>query len=332
MDVLEYLRKKGETVNKEIDKLVPEEIDPEILAEASRHLIKAGGKRLRPVLTLTACEAVGGDSREILEAAAAIELLHTFTLIHDDMMDQDELRRGVKTVHEVWGDPIGIIAGDALFAKVFEALGQTAKKEDYTKKDITRIFNIVSKASLKICQGQAMDIEFEKRKKVETSEYLEMVEKKTGALMQTSTKVGAILGRGSKIETENLSEYGRMMGIAFQIQDDLIEVVGKEEKVGKPIGSDIKEGKWTFPAVKAFQIASTEKRDILLEALGKKPGRIERPEKAIDIYKETGAIKIAEEKAKNLIEKSKSKLEIFPKSEAKSFLLGLADFSINREF
>lgn len=332
MDVLKYLNKRSSIVDEEIYKLIPEKINPQVLAEATRHLIKAGGKRLRPVLTLTSCEVVGGKPQDVIEAAAAVELLHTFTLIHDDIMDKDDFRRGVETVHRTWGEPLAIISGDALFAEVFKALVKNAKKAELSANKTIKLFDVVSKASLKICQGQAMDIEFEKRKQVTKKEYLEMVEKKTGALIQTSTEIGGLLGKGSQEEVSRLAKYGRLVGIAFQIQDDILGVVGEEEKAGKPIGSDIKEGKWTFPAVSAYRNANSKEKEILLKALGKKQGEKIEPEKVIRIYRETGAINIAEKKSDELIEKAKAELNIFSETEAKEFLLKLADFSINREF
>lgn len=270
MEILNYLQEKAGTVNEEINNLLPENIEPKKLTEASRHLIEAGGKRLRPALALTASEAVGGKARNAVKTAAALEILHTFTLVHDDIMDQDDFRRGVETVHESWDEPTAIIAGDALFAKVFEALGENAKEEGLSADKIIQLFDIVSKTSFRICQGQTLDMGFEKRKKVKESEYLDMVEKKTGTLIEASTKTGALLGGGTEEEIEALGEYGRLTGIAFQIHDDLLGVAGDQEKVGKPIGSDIREGKWTFLAVHAFQEASTENRDTLLNILRKK--------------------------------------------------------------
>lgn len=331
MDVLTYLQKKAKTVDEEIDKLVPKNIEPEKLGKASRHLIEAGGKRLRPALTLTACEAVGGKSSNVVKSAAALEVLHTFTLVHDDIMDQDEFRRGVETVHEAWNLPMAINAGDVLFIKVYEALGDNAKSEGLSADKTIQLFDTVSQTSFKICQGQAMDMEFETRDKVTEPEYLEMVEKKTAALFEASTKIGALLGKGSQDEIDALAQYGKLMGIAFQIQDDLLGVAGEQEKVGKPVGSDVREGKWTILAVHSAQNASPEKRKFLLEILGKSDITEEEIEKAVEIFKETKSIEFAEKKSQELVNEAKSKLEGISDSEAKDFLIALADFSIERE-
>lgn len=331
MDVLDYLQKKAKIVNKEIDKLVKKDTEPKKLSKANRHLIEAGGKRLRPVLTITSAEAVGGISLNTLESAAAIEVLHTFTLIHDDIMDKDGFRRGTKTVHKTWDDAMAIIAGDALFAKVFEGLTKNAKSQNLESEKIIQLFDTVSKASYRICQGQALDIEFEKRKKVRENEYLEMVEKKTGALIEASTKIGAILGGGSDKEIKALAEYGRLLGIAFQIHDDYLGICGEQEKVGKPIGSDIQEGKWTFLMVHSYEKASDEDRKTLLKILEKEKTQDEEIEKTMKILEKTKTLEFAKNKARKLVEKAKKELEILPESESKDFLLELADFSIKRE-
>lgn len=330
MDIPNYLKKKSEIIDTTINELLPEDIKPKDLAESSRHLIEAGGKRVRPVLTLTACEAVGGEPEDVVESAAALELLHTFTLVHDDIMDKDDFRRGVKTVHEVWDEPLAIITGDALFAKVFEAISKNARSRDISADKMIQLFETISQASFEVCQGQALDMDFEKRDKVSKAEYMEMVEKKTGALIKTSTKVGGLLGGGSQEEVEALTEYGRLMGIAFQVQDDLLGIAGEEDKAGKPIGSDIREGKWTFLAIQAYENSSPDQKEELLNILHEN-GSKEETERIIDIFEETGAIDFAKKRSRELIDEAKNQLEVLPDTKSKKFLLKLADFSINRE-
>ncbi|KXB01229.1 hypothetical protein AKJ41_02260 [candidate division MSBL1 archaeon SCGC-AAA259O05] len=331
MDVLSYLQEKSEIVDEEIDRLIPEDMKPEEFAESTRYLIEAGGKRLRPVLTLTAAEAVGGNSRKVVKSAAAMEILHTFTLVHDDIMDQDDFRRGAKTTHKVWNEAMAINAGDALFAKVFRALTENVKSEALSLDETVQLFDTISETSFEICQGQAMDLGFEKRKKVTESEYLKMVGKKTGALIEASTKTGAILGRGEPNEVKALADYGRLLGIAFQIHDDFLGVAGEQEKVGKPVGSDIREGKWTFLTVHAYEKASQEDRKDLQEVLGKSDATDEELDRVIEIFRRTGAIDFARSKSKDLVEQAKSKLDVIPDSESKDFLLELANFSVERE-
>jgi geranylgeranyl diphosphate synthase type I len=332
MELDEHLRELAERVGEELDKWFPPDTRPEILARASRHLLEAGGKRLRPCLTLLSCEAVGGKVEDAIEAAAALELLHTFTLIHDDIMDRDEFRRNVKTVHTIWGEPIAIIAGDALFAKVFEALAANARRLGLTADRTLDLFETVSRASFEICQGQALDMLFEGKRDVGEAEYLAMVNGKTGALMEASAKVGGLLGGGGPEQIRALADYGRLVGIAFQIRDDILGLTGNRDKFGKPIGSDIREGKRTLVVVRALEVAGPSDREKLFLALGNERATTAEIAAAIEVIKRTGAIEYAEKKAEEFVASAKSKLKILPNSKAKELLLELADFAAKREF
>jgi len=332
MDVERYLAEKARIVEEEMDRWVQRGIKPEPLVRAMRHLLEAGGKRLRPCLLMTACEAVGGKASDVVGAAAAIELLHNFTLIHDDIMDRDEFRRNVKTVHVLWGEPLAIIAGDALFAKVFEALAANAARLGLDGKRTAELFDVVSKASFEICGGQALDMLMAKREEVSEREYFEMVVGKTGALIGASAKLGALLGGGTEEQAEALGEYGKLIGQAFQIQDDVLGIVGEPEKFGKPIGSDIREGKRTLLVVRALERATPSDKRILLSALGNEKASGAELERAIEVLKSVGAVEYAKDKARELTGEAKSKLVALADSEAKQFLLDLADFVVEREF
>ncbi len=332
MDVLKYMAERARIVEREIDRWVSRELEPEILARATRYLLEAGGKRLRPCLALTACEAVGGKKEDALEAAAALELLHNFTLIHDDIMDQDEFRRNVKTVHILWGVPVAIIAGDALSAKVFEALAANAKRLELDGTRVVELFDTVSKASFEICQGQVLDMLFERRADVSEAEYIHMVSGKTGALLDASTKIGALLGRGNPEQVRALAEYGRLIGMTFQMRDDVLGVSGEQEKFGKPIGSDIREGKRTLIVARALATAPQEDKSTILHALGKRDASEAELNAAIEVLKRTGAIDYVAERARDLIAQAKSKLKILPESRAREVLSELADFTVKREF
>ena len=237
----------------DITKTIEEElatITPQNLADASVYLTRAGGKMLRPALTLITAEAVGGARESSLNAAAAIELIHTFSLIHDDIMDQDDTRRGMPSVHKVWGDDVAILAGDTLFSKAFELIiGSKGTSSDQNNKALAT----VADACVKICEGQALDMSFEERFDVKQDEYMEMIFKKTGALIAAATKAGAIMGGASDEVIDAMYEYGRLIGLAFQIQDDYLDLVADEETLGKPIGSDIGKGKMTIIAIKGLE-------------------------------------------------------------------------------
>jgi len=332
MDVLKYLEERVHMVEREMDRWVPRGLEPEILAKATRHLIEAGGKRLRPCLALTACEAVGGKVEDALETAAALELLHNFTLIHDDIMDRDEFRRNVKTVHVLWGEPVAIIAGDALFAKVFETAAANAKRLRLDGTCAVELFDTISRASFEICQGQALDMLFEGRADVSETEYMRMISRKTGALLEASAKVGALLGKGNPEQVQALAEYGRLIGITFQMRDDVLGVAGEREKFGKPIGSDVREGKRTLIVVRTLSTAPPEDRATLLRALGKRDASEAELKAAIDVLKHAGAVDYVAERARELVAQAKSKLKALPESRAREVLSELADFTIKREF
>jgi geranylgeranyl diphosphate synthase type I len=331
MDLLKYLMDRIKIVERELDKWVPRALRPKILAAATRHLLEAGGKRLRPCLVFLSCEAVGGKAKDVAEAAAAIEILHTFTLIHDDIMDHDEMRRNVKTVHVLWGEPIAIVAGDALFAKVFEALAANVRRLGVDGDTAAKVFDTVSKASFEICRGQTLDLLMARSSNVTEKQYLEMIAGKTGALLEASMRVGAMLGGGTSAQIDLLGEYGMLIGMAFQIRDDILGVTGEQDKLGKPVGSDIKEGKRTLIVIKALERLPPADRRALLKVLGNPRAGDAQIRKAIRLLEKSGAISYASRKANEMVRKAKEKLDGLPETDAKSALLKVADFVISRE-
>ena len=311
----------------DITKTIEEELStivPENLAEASVYLTRAGGKMLRPALTLITAEAVGGDRQAALKSAAAIELIHTFSLIHDDIMDQDDMRRGMPAVHKVWGDDVAILAGDTLFSKAFEIIIGT---EGTTSEQNNKSLATVADACVKICEGQASDMSFEDRFDVTEDEYMEMIFKKTGALIAAATKAGAIMGGASDEVIDAMYEYGRLIGLAFQIQDDYLDLAADEETLGKPIGSDIGKGKMTIIAIKG--LASVED-DRLLEILKTEENSQDEIDDAIEILTNCGAIEYARNLALESVDQAKEVLEILPDSSSKQVLANIADFVLER--
>jgi len=304
-----------ERVNNRIDEILVGK--PETLYEAARHLSSAGGKRIRPLLCLLSCESVGGNPDNAIDTAVSMELIHTFTLIHDDIMDNDELRRGIPSVHVKFGESTAILAGDLLFSKAFELCGEGAVK-------------ILARASSEICEGQEMDISFEKINSLSENEYLEMIIKKTAKLFEASTWSGAVVGKGSNEEIENLANFGLNMGIAFQIQDDILDLIADEEKLGKPVGSDIIEGKKTLIAIKAINNTDGIDRDKLIEILMKKNNTIDEIEFALNLFRDSGALEQSRKMADEFIAKAKNSLKNLAESDAKKHLLDIADFVIDR--
>lgn len=247
----EYLKQKRSIIDDSLEQFLPEEsIYPEIIFKAMRYSVFNGGKRLRPVLALAGCEAVGGDQNCAMPAGCAIELIHAFSLIHDDLpsLDNDDLRRGKPTSHKVFGEAIAILAGDALFASAFEIItGETRGVPSERILDVTRRIAAAAGTSGMVV-GQVVDLICE-GEQVPPGTLIFMHKNKTGALIEASVVSGGILGGGSKAQIEALSSYGWMIGQAFQITDDILDIEGEEDKLGKPIGSDVRNEKTTYPSL-----------------------------------------------------------------------------------
>ncbi len=313
-----------DTINEELKVITPVN-----LQEASIYLTKAGGKMLRPALTLITAEAVGGSKENALKAGSAIELIHTFSLIHDDIMDNDDMRRGMPSVHKVWGEDVAILAGDTLFSKAFEII-INSNQELTSPVQINHALSTVADACVKICEGQALDMSFEDRFDVSEDEYFDMIFKKTGALISASTKVGAIMGGADQEVIDAMYEYGRLIGLAFQIQDDYLDLASDEETLGKPIGSDIVKGKMTIIAVNALSNADDHDCDKLLNILKDDNNSQEDIDMAIDIFNKYGAIDYARNTALDCVKKSKEVLDVLPDSSSKQVLMDIADFVLER--
>lgn len=322
-DVKEVLGSYSEDVIKTIEEDLSV-ITPNNLGEASVYLTKAGGKMLRPALSLIVSEAVGGNRESALKTGAAIELIHTFSLIHDDIMDDDDMRRGMPSVHKVWGEDVAILAGDTLFSKAFEMI---ITSKNTTSEQNNKALATVADACVKICEGQALDMGFEERFDVCEDEYMEMIFKKTGALIAAATKAGAIMGGADDEVIDAMYEYGRLIGLAFQIQDDYLDLASDEETLGKPIGSDIGKGKMTIIAIKGL---ASDDSGRFLEILKAEENSQEEIYEAIEILTNCGAIDYARNFALESVNQAKEVLEILPDSSFKKVLCDIADFVLGR--
>lgn len=243
-----------------IDRHLAEVIDrdePVTMYEPARYVLSGGGKRIRPVLVMLACQAVGGDPMDAVDAGVAVEILHNFTLVHDDIMDRADTRRGRQTVHKKWDENIAILVGDELMGIAYKELLNTEKGD---VRALTRVF---TEGVIEVCEGQSYDKEFEALPSVTEAQYLMMIAKKTGWLVAISAEMGAIIGGADEVKSSALLEYARCIGRAFQIQDDLLDVVAEEAKLGKPIGGDIIEGKKTFLLISALNRAEGEALSLL---------------------------------------------------------------------
>lgn len=232
--------------------------EPKELYTPISYTLALGGKRIRPVLTLMACDIFGGNFEEALPQAIAIEMFHNFTLIHDDIMDNAPIRRGRKTVYKKWSPNIAILSGDTLFAYAY----QFAQRAD--KNIIHDILNVFNKTAIEVCEGQQYDLNFETRNDVSVEEYINMIQLKTAVLFGASLKIGSIIGGAEKEESEKLYNFALNIGLGFQLKDDLLDTYGDESIFGKKTGGDILTNKKTFLFLKALELAKGETKDRLL--------------------------------------------------------------------
>lgn len=321
MTLIDEIKKRTVHVDAAIEDMLPV-TEPEELYKASRYLVDAGGKRLRPAVLILAAEALGSDVDSVLPAAVAVELVHNFTLVHDDIMDRDDVRRGMPAVHVKWGEAGAILAGDTLYSKAFEILARI----DNEPEKILKCMGVLSKTCTEICEGQWMDMDFETRDRVEEAEYLEMVEKKTSVLYAAAAKIGAILGGASDELAEAFSEFGRLIGVGFQMYDDFLDMTSPEDVLGKVQGSDLMEGKHTIIMIDAF------KKGLQLEIFGKGSATKEEIEEAVRLLSEAGSIDYVKNLAISYVEQGKAQLDVLADCPEKELLLQIADYMIDRNY
>ena len=297
---------------------------PPDLYGAAMHLIRHGGKRLRPRMAEASAQVFGGSARQ---AAAAVEMVHNFTLIHDDIMDNDERRHGVPTVHKKYGQPLAILAGDVLFSKAFEQIasfGTPARAAESARR--------LARACVEVCEGQALDMAMAGSARMPTTgQYIGMIGKKTAALFEVSCALGAIAGGARPRGVDDLAAFGRNLGVAFQITDDLIGVLGDPRKTGKPVGNDLREGKKSLPVLLALRRADrAQKRKILL-CLGDRRASRARIGGAVGAMEELGIEKEMRARAARHAEAARARLA-GRKGRGVSALLGALDLAVRRDY
>jgi geranylgeranyl diphosphate synthase type II len=275
MDLKSYLKKMQELVDESLEKYLPQQDElPSSIHTSMRYSVFAGGKRVRPILLLAACETVGGDMRKALPAACAMEMIHTYSLIHDDLpaMDNDDFRRGNPTNHKVFGEATAILAGDALLTEAFILLSNPRYTEGLDPAGLLQVIQeiAVCSGSRGMIGGQVVDMESEGKKDIDLATVLYIHTHKTGALIKASVKSGALLGDAGGNELDAITRYAEAIGLAFQIADDILDIEGTTEQIGKDAGSDQARGKATYPAV--MGLAESKRRaeelvDVAIEAL-----------------------------------------------------------------
>lgn len=288
--------------------------NPQNLYDPIGYMLSLGGKRLRPVLCLMANEMFGGEAQHAMPAALAIEVFHNFTLVHDDIMDNAPIRRGKPTVHEKWNQTIAILSGDLMMIKAIDLLVSTQKT------DVGKLIQIFNKAAAEVCEGQQLDMNFETMNEVQVQQYLDMITLKTAVLLGASLKLGAAIAGATDDDAEKIYLFGKHIGVAFQIQDDLLDAFGEGDKVGKKIGGDIAANKKTLLWIEALRLADASDKAALNSCLGMtdEKGKIN---KVLDLYKKLGVRDVCEQLKKEQLQLAFGYLDAISVSAEKKLVL-----------
>ncbi|MEN8886205.1 MAG: polyprenyl synthetase family protein [Winogradskyella sp.] len=290
------------TVNKE----------PKNLYQPINYILNLGGKRLRPVLTLMTAEIFGGNVNKAMSAALSVEVFHNFSLVHDDIMDDAPLRRGKATVHEKWDINTGILSGDAMLIMAYQLF------ENYKPSTFLALAKLFSKTALEVCEGQQYDVDFETRSDVTISEYLKMIAYKTAVLVGAAMKMGAIVADASEEDQNAIYDFGRYLGIAFQLQDDYLDAFGNPETFGKQVGGDIIENKKTYLYLKALEFLGTSERLQLEDLFSKNfEDNTEKIKTVKQFFISSGSAEATQKEIENYTIKAFTVLEHLEISEAK---------------
>ena len=265
-------------------KKFPMNREPSNLYDPVSYILTLKGKRLRPILTLMATDIFSNSYKSGLDAALAVEVFHNFSLVHDDIMDSAELRRGNKTVHKKWNVSTGILSGDVMLIQAYQLF------ENYEGEVFVDLAKLFSKTAIEVCEGQQYDVDFETRDNVKTSDYLKMITYKTAVLLGASMKMGAIIARASKQDQDKIYDFGKYLGIAFQLQDDYLDAFGDETKFGKKIGGDILENKKTYLYLKAIEFLSEDKKNQLIGLYANNNSSEEKIKTTKALFKESGSV------------------------------------------
>jgi len=332
MIATEDLKTKQQTVEvlyqvfEDFSKNTPFPVQPAGLYDAVRHIMSIPGKRLRPVLLMASAEMFGATAQESVSAAAAVEWYHNSTLVHDDIMDEADIRRGIPTVHKVYGVNTAINTGDVMIIKAYEMLGRLSCEQ--AKKSIA----IFSKAASEVIEGQTMDLDFETRSDVSETEYLKMIEFKTSVLLAAALEMGAAIGGASDEDARSIYEFGRSLGISFQIKDDWLDTFGEADKIGKKVGGDIARNKRTLLYLRAINKANATQKQKLAE-LGSETDTELKIKETLSVFNELNIKQDVENTAAEYFAQSLNHLgSINIPEDRKHILRDLANRIYNRDF
>ena len=327
LDVKEEIGKRAKLVDEELARLL-EAKGSETLVKAMKHYPAAGGKRLRPVLSMLVGDAISGKGREAMRFGIVLEMIHNFTLIHDDIMDRDELRRGVKTVHTVYGEPTAINAGDALFARAFAVLAGTEAGDHVVRQLLEETASMV----YEIADGQQMDMDFEKGGDITPDSYMTMIEKKTAEMFRMAARGGALVAGGTREQVDKMTDYGRLIGVGFQVWDDLLDIKADEKALGKPVGSDIRNGKRTLIVLHGLENMDAGYKARFMQVLGNGQASQDEVDEAIGLLEKAGSIKYAEDLALQTARQARESLSCIRECEEKAILNEFIDYMVKRSY
>ena len=322
---IEKTRSLVESDWQEINRELRLQLDTDVglISNISNYIINSGGKRLRPLMVLLVAKACDADDKNYARILAAImiELIHTATLLHDDVVDDSKNRRGSETVHQHFGNQSAILVGDFLYSRAFQVMVQIGQ---------IRVMEIMADATNTIAEGEVLQLINCGNPDTTEKQYLDVLYRKTGKLFEAGATIGAVLGNQSKLIESSLTEYGRNLGIAFQVIDDVLDYSSSFETIGKDVGDDLAEGKPTLPLIYALERCEPKEQIIIRQAIQSK--NTQNIDQIIEYIKSSGALALSTEKAKSLSDQAIESLEPLPESEYKNGLIELAQFAMNRMY
>ncbi len=319
----EEIKKLTVKESEAVDKLIVNELSSDVLLinQMGHYIISSGGKRLRPMLLLLVGKALGGINGNHLILAAVIEFIHTATLLHDDVVDESELRRGKNTANAVWGNAASVLVGDYLYSSAFEMMVRTNNM---------RVMEILSKTTTAIAEGEVLQLLNCNNPDTTKEKYLEVISRKTAILFSAATRLGAVISKSDKQVEDALAVYGQQLGVAFQLIDDALDYKATTEELGKNLGDDLAEGKPTLPLIYAISQGSEQEAKIIIDAI--REGSREAFGEVYKIVLSTKAIEYTEQCANEAVEKAIDALSCLEESEYKDALVLLAKFSVQRDY
>ena len=305
----------------EVDQVIHRRLASQValVNQISHYIVNAGGKRVRPMLLLLVARALGCESTQRHELAAVVEFIHTATLLHDDVVDESDLRRGRKTANAMFGNAASVLVGDFLYSRAFQMMVSTNR---------LRVMDVLAEATNVIAEGEVLQLMNMHDPDISVEDYLRVIEYKTAKLFEASARLGALITDASPEVEEACAAYGRALGTAFQLIDDLLDYEGSTEELGKNIGDDLREGKPTLPLLAAMERGTPAQREMIRQAIIN--GEVERMPDIVAVVKETGALEVTRAAAQAQAELAKQCLEALPASEYKQALLQLSFDSIHR--